>query len=76
MNRTRAFFSRDRVKRLERRRDRLLALLAENRTELEIAYNDAEDACGFLFIKPARTFDDFPECEKPGVVVPIRGRGK
>lgn len=76
MTRTRAFWSRAYVKRLERRRERLLALLAENRTELEEAYDAAEDACGFMLIKPARTFDDFAECEKPGVVVPMRRDGK
>lgn len=73
MNSTGPAWHRDRVRQLERRRTRLLALLAENRTEIELAYDAAEDACGFLYIKPARTFDDFPECERDNIVkLPVR----
>ena len=86
MNRTRAFFSRDRVKRLERRLARLDALRRETRYELELAYEASEEASGIPYIRVRlgdeirvgfiheKTFDDSPECDKPGVVVPIRGK--
>lgn len=80
MRRTKAFFSRDRVKRLERRLARLDALRRETRHELELAYEASEEASGIPYIRVRlgdevrlrfvheKTFDDFPECESDNVI--------
>lgn len=75
-NRTGPAWHRDRVRQLERRRTRLLALLAENRNDLELAYDAAEDMCEYRYIVRARhvtLFDEFPECESSNVVRLDRG---
>jgi hypothetical protein len=72
MNRAGPLWHRWRVRRLEREMGDLYRELDAVYAQLEQAYKDAEAAPGFLYIKRARTFDDFHECEKAGVVVPFR----
>jgi hypothetical protein len=72
MNRAGPLWHRWRVKRLEREMSDLLKELDAVYAQLEIAYRESEAASGIVYIKRARTFDDFHECEKAGVVVPFR----
>jgi hypothetical protein len=71
MNRAGPLWHRWRVKRLEREMADLLKELDAVYAQLEIAYHESEEASGIVYIRRARTFDDFPECERDNVI-PLR----